>query len=288
MRIHLVQHDIAWEQAAQNRAHVSELLATATLAPGDLVVLPEMFDTGFSFNVERTADESGTTLAFLGEQARHFRCWFIAGRTVRAPKDAREGAGDNSERPRGINRASVIDPEGSEVCTYDKIHLFSPGGEPERFVPGQEARVFDWPGNPEAGRAADPGRPAKRGLRVQPTICYDLRFPELFRAGLLMGAELIVVIANWPAGREAQRRAMLVSRAIENQAFVVGVNRVGRDPKLEYAGGSIVLSPKGEELAEAGTSECVLSCELDPGVVARWRAAFSAWKDHRMLPHPRS
>jgi predicted amidohydrolase len=118
---------------------------------------------------------------------------------------------------------------------------------------------------------------------VCPAICYDLRFPELFRLGLLKGAEVYALGANWPDARQAHWRALLIARAIENQAFVLGVNRTGRDPHLNYAGGSIAVGPQGEVLGELAAEEAVLSVEIAPREVHAWREKFPAWKDGKLL-----
>jgi omega-amidase len=118
-------------------------------------------------------------------------------------------------------------------------------------------------------------------FKIAPTICYDLRFPELYRHAVLAGADLITVIASWPAPRIAHWRALLIARAIENQAFVVAVNRVGTDPDHEYGGESLIVSPQGEILAEAGPNTAVISADIDPRTTASWRTAFPALRDHR-------
>jgi predicted amidohydrolase len=136
-------------------------------------------------------------------------------------------------------------------------------------------------GDPVTGTGA-------RALTVCPAVCYDLRFPELFRRGLLAGAGAFAIGANWPAARAAHWRALLVARAIENQAFVLGVNRTGSDPHLVYAGGSIALGPKGEVLGELGATPGVLTVEIDPLAVREWRDTFPAWKDARLSFSPRT
>ena len=119
-------------------------------------------------------------------------------------------------------------------------------------------------------------------MTVCPAICYDLRFPELFRVGLDHGAAMFTVIANWPEARRDHWRALLVARAIENQAIVAGVNRTGRDPHLGYAGDSLVVGPRGEILLDGGSAEGVWSCVLDGGLVDGWRREFPAWRDRKL------
>ncbi|CAG0968176.1 omega-amidase [Phycisphaerales bacterium] len=262
-KVHLVQFDIAWESPEANRETVRTLLDRAEVAPGDFVLLPEMFDTGFSFNIETTSDMRGETLVFLSELAQDLKVCVQGGRTV-AP----------CHRCTGRNVMTALAPgerEAKLLCEYAKIHPF--GGEGERIEGGREVLTYRWEG---------------AGLTVCPAICYDLRFPEVFRAGLKKGAEMYAVGACWPAVRKEHWRTLLIARAIENQAFVLGCNRVGKDPGppaaagLEYAGGSIVVGPKGEVLGELGPVEDVLSVEVDAARVREWRGAFPAWKDARL------
>lgn len=256
MRVHLVQCSLSWEDPNANFARVREMVAAAGVAEGDLVVLPEMFDTGFSFNLARTADARGETLAFLSDFARELRATVHGGRTI------------VNSAGKGLNLASVHGPEGL-LCEYAKIHPFSFGRESEFFIGGMEVACYDW-----TSRAGT--------LRVCPAVCYDLRFPELFRVGLTRGAEAFAIGANWPAARAHHWRALAVARAIENQAFVFAVNRTGSDPHLTYAGGSIVVGPKGDALGELKDEERVLSVDVRAADVSEWRATFPAWRDGKI------
>lgn len=267
-RVHLVQLDIAWEDRPANRARAEALIDRADPRPGDLVILPEMFDTGFSFATERTADLDGTTQSFLAGMAGRRGITVLGGFTHTDP--------NGSGVARGLNRAAAFGPEGGRLANYDKVHPFSIGREHERIAAGAEIVTFRWEGS-----AAMPGSSDAVALRVAPIICFDLRFPELFRRALDFGAEAFAVIANWPCSRAHHWRALLVARAIENQAFIFAVNRCGHDPLLEYHGGSIVIGPKGEVLAEANDQEMTLSAEVDFRAVAEWRRVFPAWRDRR-------
>lgn len=261
MRAHLVQFDIAWEDPAENHRRVDALLAGARIDAGDLILLPEMFDTGFSLNVERTADTSGRSAAYLAALARRSGAVVQGGVTAVGPDG------------RGRNRALVYDGAGREIARYDKVHPFSFGREPERFAGGDRAATYGW------------GAEGARTL-VAPIICYDLRFPELFRAGLLLGAEAFAIGANWPSARVHHWRTLLAARAIENQAVVLGVNRCGADPFLEYPGASAAIGPRGETLGAAGSDQEVLGVEVDPEAIRAWRREFPAWHDGRpgLLP----
>lgn len=269
MRAHLVQLDLAWEDREENFARVDRALTTLDISSGDLIVTPEMFDSGFSLNTDRTADTRGRTLEYLTELADDTGAIVVAGRTVR-PCDC----------DKALNRATIAAPGQRVLAEYDKVHPISYGREPEAFRGGARVSTFPW----EIGN--DPTNAERTGLSVCPLICYDLRFPELFRLGLLAGAEVFCVIANWPAARHEHWQTLLRARAIENQAYVLGVNRCGADPHLEYAGGTAAIDPKGETLGELGTEPGVLSVEVDPGAVRGWRADFPAWRDLKIRVGP--
>lgn len=259
MRAHLVQLDIAWHDKPRNYAKVEDLLESADVSPGDLVVLPEMFDTGFSWDTTTTADKNGATLAFLSELSTDLGALVIGGRTIH-----------DCHCIKARNVVSALAPGGALVGQYAKSHLFPIGEEARHLEPGRGVEVFQWP----RGET-----PETEGFIIAPAICYDLRFPEVFRAGLARGAELFVVPACWLEGRHAHWRALLIARAIENQAYVLGCNRTGKDPNASYLGGSIAISPRGDVLGELGPEEGVLSVDIDPREVRAWRQIFPAWKD---------
>jgi predicted amidohydrolase len=218
-----------------------------------------MFATGFSFNIEKTDDKSGSTLSFLAELADEFQVTVQGGRTVAA-----------CHKCAARNIMSVAGAGQRILCEYSKIHPFSVGKENESFEAGREVLTYAWSG--PWGQ-----------LSVCPAICYDLRFPELFRLGLLKGAEVIALGACWPSSRQHHWRALLIARAIENQAFVLGVNRTGRDPTLEYAGGTIAIGPRGDILGELGPVQGVLSVDIDASETRRWREKFPAWRDIKLI-----
>ncbi len=261
MQAHLVQMDIAWEDQPANFRKVESLLDSAPTQTGDLVVLPEMFDTGFSFNLSATSDRAGRTLEFLRALARARGLTIHGSRTVIA------------ENGRGLNRVSAVGPDGHVIAEYDKIHPFSLGSpsEAERFDPGRSVTTYVW------------SHSADRRTAVCPAICYDLRFPELFRHGMMMGAEVFAIGSNWPSTREFHRRTLSIARAIENQAFVLSVNRTGRDPSLEYSGGTLAIGPRGDILGELRAEEGVLTVPIDLDDLRRWRAVFPALRDARLL-----
>ncbi len=253
MNVHGVQLDCVWESPAENQRKVSELLAAAELKPGGLIVLPEMFLTGFSMNTGVTAQEpGGPQEQFLAELAARHGCAVLGGVVTSA-----RGAG---ELPR--NEAVVLAPDGRELARYTKRQPFILSGEGAAHAAGQKTGVFDW-----------------GGVRIAPLVCYDLRFPELARQAAASGAELLVCIASWPIARVDHWLTLLRARAIENQAWVVGVNRCGRDPNSKYPGRSVVVDPQGVIVADAGAREQVLSAVCNPAVARDWRAAFPVLRE---------
>lgn len=251
MNLFALQLNIAWENKAANFARARSLLAAAAPAAGSLVVLPEMFSTGFSMNLAVTRqDAEREDEAFLAALAREHRATVVGG--VVSPGAA----------GRGRNEAVGFGADGGLLARYTKIHPFSLGGEAEGHERGGEIVTFPW-----------------AGFTVAPFVCYDLRFPELFRAAARRGAELFVVTALWPVKRQHHWLTLLQARAIENQAWVVGVNRVGDEPQFSYAGRSVVVDPHGVIVADAGEQERVLAATLDLEAVRTWRRDFPALRD---------
>ncbi|MBZ5588874.1 MAG: carbon-nitrogen family hydrolase [Acidobacteriia bacterium] len=254
MGLHVVacQLDIAWEDKDENHRRVAALLDHARPPEGSLVVLPEMFSTGFSMNVDATAEgDERPSERFLAESARRLAACTLGGVVTR------EGPGALA-----LNEAVAFGPDGSGLARYGKIHPFSFAGEDRRFARGREVVTFVW-----------------GGFTIAPFVCYDLRFPEVFRAAALRGANVLVVIANWPAPREAHWLALLTARAIENQAYVVGVNRCGRDPHAEYSGHSRIIDPRGRNLAEADEAPGTIEADLDLEAIGAYRREFPVLED---------
>jgi len=252
MKIALIQHDIDWEDAAATRTRVRPLLERAAEAGAGLAVLPEMFAVGFSMQATRIAEpEDGPTAAWLAETAATLGLGLVAGVPV--------ARGDRFE-----NQALVHDATGRRVARYAKIHPFSFAGEHEHFAAGSEPVVC-----------------SIAGLGVGLGICYDLRFPELYRRLAAAGASLLITIANWPRARAHHWTQLLRARAIENVAYVAGVNRTGAGGGLEYPGASAVVDPTGNTLVEGNDQEAVLFAEVDPGRVQAVRAEFPFLNDVR-------
>jgi predicted amidohydrolase len=251
VKVAAIQHDIHWEDASATRDHVAPLIATAAASGARLVGLTEMFATGFSMHPERIAkDEGGPSEAFLLDQARAHDLHVVA-------SIAQRGA-DGKYR----NNAVLASPNG-DVRRYAKIHPFSYAGEHERYAAGEEFLTVD-----------------VEGLQVTVFVCYDLRFADEFWA-LAPDTDLYVVPANWPDARREHWRTLLRARAIENQAYVLGVNRVGTVKGVEYVGDSAIIDPLGRTLAEAAVGESVLVADVDAGSVKAIRAAFPFLADRR-------
>ena len=255
--------DIAWENKPANFAKAQKLIAGAKVPPGSLVLLPEMFATGFSMNVPLLAEsatpgpagKNSETAAFLARTAQEFGIFLMGGLITAGPKG------------RGYNQAGVYSPEGKELARYTKCQPFTLGGEAKHYEAGKEIVTFKW-----------------QDCVVAPFICYDLRFPELFRAAVRQGAELFPVIASWPVKRIHHWVTLLQARAIENLAYVAGVNRTGTDPSLAYNGRSLIVNPHSDVLAQAGAEETVISADIDLDGLRAWRAEFPALKDMRPMP----
>lgn len=249
--------DLVWQDRPANHAAARRWLETANLDAGDLVVLPEMFPVGFSMNVAATHDANGDTEAFVRTLAKDFGVYLIAG-NVTKPDDL------------GRNEALVASPAGEIVARYHKLHPFRFANEHRHFRGGDGVVVFDCPA---------PAGP----VRVAPFVCYDLRFPEVFRLAVTQGAEVMVVIANWPTARVAHWLALLTARAIENQTYVIGVNRVGQDPNADYPGRSVVIDPQGRTVLDGGDTPGVAACTLDLTELRAYRARFPALTDVRFI-----
>jgi predicted amidohydrolase len=251
MRFAAVQFDIAWEDKTANQTIVEAMLQDATIAPGTFVLLPELGDTGFSMNLDRIVDDRSLPWA-VGLAKRHG----IFVQHGFARRDHSDG--------KGRNVAVVISPDGTVVADYEKVHPFSYGREADHYAGGDHLAL---------ARCGD--------AVVCPMICYDLRFPELWRLAIASPhpAEVFTIGASWPAARQQHWRSLLVARAIENLAYVVAVNRTGRDPHIQYAGGSLIVSPKGEILAEAGQEPTVLQAEFNLEGLRSWRTEFPALRD---------
>lgn len=253
MKIYCVQHDIVWEDKRANFARVEAMLAAAVPERGAMVVLPEMFATGFSMDVRGIRESrERETAHFLAAMAKKFGV-FLTGGLVTTKTNGK-----------GSNQSVIFTPAGEELARYSKMQPFTHAGEAKHYDAGKAVVTFAW-----------------GGFTVAPFICYDLRFPEHFRAATRKGAQLFTVIANWPVARIGHWVTLLQARAIENQAYVAGVNRCGDDPRFRHNGRSLIISPRGDILADAGNGESVISAECDVKSLLEYRRELPFLADMR-------
>lgn len=256
VRVAAVQHDIAWHDRAANFEHLAPMVAGAVASGARVVLLTETFSTGFSFDTPGIAEpEGGPSSQFLAELAQRHGVW-VGGSCPEVAGDAPP----DDQRPSNVFVLAA--PDGSAV-RYRKIHPFSHAGE-ERYVRA---------GNDFVTVEVD-------GLRCSLFVCYDLRFADEFWT-LAPDTDAYLVVANWPAKRRLHWSSLLRARAIENQAYVVGVNRVGSGGGLDYSGDSAMIDPLGEVLATGSGAETVLFADLDPEHVAATRDHFRFLQDRR-------
>ncbi len=251
--VSLAQMDIAWGQPEANLAKAELWIAEAARRGSDLILFPELWTTAYDLvHAAGHAAEAGAgVLARLGDLAGQNHL-FVAGSILRRA----EG---------GIyNSAVLFAPDGRAVETYDKIHLFGLMDEDRFLAPGSRTPVFDFPW----GRGAM-------------AVCYDLRFPELFRKYALAGAEMILLPAEWPHPRLEHWRTLLRARAIENQSVYVACNRVGRGGEAVFFGHSSIIDPSGEVVVEAGETEQLITATVDWGAIAAARDLLTVFEDRR-------
>jgi omega-amidase len=246
----LVQQSPLWHDPAGNRERLDALLAPL-VNNTDVIVLPEMFPTGFSMDVEKLHETvNGPTTQWLESKAQELNCAITGSLIV---KD-----GD-----RYYNRMLWAAP-GAELRHYDKRHLFRMAKEHNHFTSGASVALsLEW-----------------RGFRICPLVCYDLRFPVYSRRRPGLEYDLLIYAASWPAARRTAWRTLLKARAIENQAFVIGVNRIGQDGNgIEYLGDSVAHDFLGDPLAELAEHSAVTTVELDGDALQAFRERFPAHLD---------
>ncbi len=262
MRITLLQTDIVWAQPEANHRAIEALMDQHP--DSDLYVLPEMFSTGFATAPDGIAEADGQSLKWMIAQAAKRDC-AIAGSVAVAELNTSRCAEQGLYRY--YNRFYFVQPDGSYE-SYDKIHLFTYGGEHQRYEAGRRRTIVEY-----------------KGLRFLLQTCYDLRFPAASRnrwLDKLNDAEYDVAlyVASWPTSRLGAWTTLLHARAIENQCYVLGVDRTGDDPACSYSGGTEAVSPYGETLAacERGKVDAV-TAELDIDALKAFRKKFPVLKD---------
>ena len=244
----LIQTDLDWEDAEANLHRFDDILDRLDVDT-DLIILPEMFSTGFSMNADRLAEKmQGETVEWLREKARHFQSDVFGSLII-------------VENGRYYNRLCWTRPEG-QMLTYDKKHLFRYAGEEKIYAAGRSRIVAEI-----------------KGWRIRPFICYDLRFP-VWNRNIGNEYDVAVYIANWPERRAAHWKCLLEARAIENQVYVIGVNRIGTDGNgIYYSGDSSIIDPQGKVLFRNSHAPCLYSVQLDFERLKNYRQSFPAWMD---------
>ncbi len=254
MKVAALQMDIAWHDKQANHIKARELATQAKKRGADIVILPEMFSTGFSMDTSITPEPlNGPTPTLLRSLACELEMAVVGGFVL-----AREKAG-----PQNVSLA--VDHHGNDLALYAKIHQIPILGEDAHYEPGDTPMPFDL-----------------QWFRAACLVCYDLRFPELFRA-LVDECGLILIIASWPAVRQAHWDILLQARAVESQCFVVGVNRVGEGGGNIFKGGSAIIDPAGEILAHGGDKENLVIADIDPARVTEIRSTMPFLQDRK--PH---
>jgi len=248
LRVSLVQADLRWEDTEANLLHLGQMI-DGLAGHTDLILLPEMFGTGFSMQTSLAEQRNGAAVTWMKKQA------------------AKSGAvlcGSLMMEDQGLyfNRLLWAEPDGT-LQHYDKRHLFGLGQEHEHYTAGHALLQLTW-----------------RGWRIRPLICYDLRFPVWSRQTTSQPYDLLLYVANWPERRSHAWRSLLTARAIENQCYVAGVNRVGHDGhQIAHRGDSRLLDPLGELLLDAGQTESVVTGLLRMDLLQQHRAQLPFLKD---------
>ncbi len=253
MKISLLQLDIEWAMPEENHANAEELLRD--LDESDVYVLPEMFSTGFATQPEGIAEKNGETLQWMKKVASELNA-AICGSVAVEEKDS------ITDKITYHNRFYFVKPNG-EVTHYDKHHLFTYGGEHERYTPGEERVVVEF-----------------RGVRFLLQVCYDLRFPVFARNNDDVPYDVALYVASWPTSRIEAWNTLLHARAIENQCYVAAVNRVGSDIACEYSGGTMLIDPYGKNVVECDRDEQqAVTAEIDLHALTTFRKKFPVLAD---------
>lgn len=254
MKIAVVQMDIAFGDLEKNFSKVERFAEEGAKEGADVIVLPEMWSTGYALEeLDRLADENGErTKEWLSRLAIKYHVNIVGG-SVATKKDGKF-----------YNTMYVANRDGEMVAEYDKAHLFKLMDEHVYMSAGEQDNVF-----------------TMDGVKCGGVICYDLRFPEWMRTHVLKGAEIMFIPAQWPEKRIDHWQLLLQARAIENQCYVVAVNRVGDDPNNAFNGHSMVIAPWGELLLSNETSEGIYYAEIDLQEVGRVRETIPVFQDRR-------
>ena len=259
MRIGMAQMDISWENIEDNKKKVEQFFKKAEENQVDCLVFPEMTLTGFSMNVEETGEKSENQKHFFEEMSKKYKILTVFGYTEPVPEKRLK---EHPDWNHYYNRLGIAE-NGELKLNNAKIHPFSNGFEGEYYQGGRKLKSVEW-----------------KGTTLGAFVCYDLRFPEIFQISSEK-SEIIFVIANWPKSRIDQWDTLLKARAIENQVFMVGVNRTGEGDGLHYNGHSAIYSPNGEAVTTIREEECLLIGDINPEEIKEMRKTFPMKNDRR-------
>lgn len=254
MKVACVQMDIAFGEPDKNYRAIEKYTEEAANAQADVIVFPEMWNTGYALDqLDQLADREGSvTRKLLSKLAKKHQVNIVGGSVATKRGD------------KYFNTMYIADRTGKMAAAYDKAHLFKLMDEHVYLNEGQSTNVFEMD-----------------GITCGGVICYDLRFPEWIRTHTLNGAKIMFIPAEWPKQRIDHWQLLLQARAIENQCFIVAVNRVGKDPNNEFNGHSMVIAPWGELLISNQTEEGILYAELNLEEVDRVRKTIPIFQDRR-------
>jgi omega-amidase len=256
LTVGLGEYDLGWHDPSASIAAADRLAERVAAVGVDLVVLPEMATTGFTMDVSQAVSVESPDVAKLRQIATRHHVWLVAGVALR-------NDGPSSD---AVNGALAIDPSGGVVALHRKRRLFAYGGEDRWYAEGDRPTIVDI-----------------CGVRVALFICYELRFPEVF-AEVASEVDAMIVIANWPAARQEHWDVLLRARAIENQCFVIGVNRTGVADGVTYAGGSVMYDPWGDRLT-ATLAGGVRLATIHASRTREIRERFPFLRDRRVPEH---
>lgn len=251
MRISLLQTDIVWGDPSANQVKAGEMLKS--LPKSDVYVLPEMFSTGFATQPEGLAEEDESSLRWMKMMAANLDAAIAGSVATCVVTDGKKSY---------HNRFYFVKPDGT--CEYyDKLHLFTYGGEHHRFTPGEKKVVVEF-----------------RGVRFLLQVCYDMRFPVFARNNDVTPYDVALYVASWPTSRIDAWTVLAHARAIENQCYVAAVDRVGTDPSCEYCGGTMLIDAYGKTVAECERDkECGITADIDMEALAEFRRKFPVLND---------
>ncbi|MFC4546961.1 carbon-nitrogen family hydrolase [Paenactinomyces guangxiensis] len=253
MRLSLIQMDMAFGQPEPNKQQVGKMVQQAAqIESAEVVVLPELWNTAYDLERLEEIADTGELRQWLGQLAGEHGIYLVAGSVA-----VKEESGI-------YNKTYVYRPDGKEIASYRKVHLFRLMEEEKYLQPGQEKAFFSIDGH-----------------LASSIICYDLRFPEWVRSLALQGISILFVPAQWPSPRLNHWRLLNQARAIENQMYVVAVNRVGEGGGNQFFGHSMVIDPWGNVLIEGGDEESILTVEIDLSEVERVRRKIPVFEDRR-------